>query len=299
MLKRAVARLAAAAEGLLPPRGAAWPPPPPLVWAGADTLRGSGMEVIKALEDAARRVLVSSAAAADHTGQLHAAFAENALVAATEVLAAASQEPPPLPLERQGQLLLLGAFAAGTRAAPSPAAPTTPAEFETRWTALTGGAFRGVDWSNLVCAGGAVLGCLLPEADVTSTSDIDLFVHGFGGDVTAATAKVREVLGALAAATGRRDVVFSEHAVTLLAPGNGGGGETQRPIQIIFRLYNSPLENLLGFDIDACCVAYDGASVIATQRALHAISARVNIDLTPTRAAPFRSLAVWEESVQT
>ena len=34
-----------------------------------------------------------------------------------------------------------------------------------------------------------------------------------------------------------------------------------RRVQIILRLYSSPAEVLMGFDIDSCCVAYDGTSV--------------------------------------
>jgi hypothetical protein len=35
--------------------------------------------------------------------------------------------------------------------------------FTSNWDTFTQGAFGAVDWSNIVVAGGAVLGCLLPN----------------------------------------------------------------------------------------------------------------------------------------
>lgn len=70
------------------------------------------------------------------------------------------------------------------------------------------------------------------------------------------------------------------------------------PIQIIMRLYRSPLEILIGFDVDECCVAYNGEyhslweffiaekmrlgyNVLTTPRGLTAILRQCNtIDLT-------------------
>ena len=51
--------------------------------------------------------------------------------------------------------------------------------------ALTGGAFRDVDWTNLLVAGGAVLGCMLPGFELGESgfgmSDVDIFIHGLWG----------------------------------------------------------------------------------------------------------------------
>lgn len=38
----------------------------------------------------------------------------------------------------------------------------TQSTFLANWAAFSGGIFESFDWSHIVCAGGAVLGCLLP-----------------------------------------------------------------------------------------------------------------------------------------
>lgn len=53
-------------------------------------------------------------------------------------------------------------------------------------------------------------------------------------------------------------------------------------IQVITRLYFSPEHAILGFDLDPCCVAYDGRRVIALPRALRSLSTRMII-ADPTR----------------
>ena len=50
-----------------------------------------------------------------------------------------------------------------------------------------------------------------------------------------------------------------------------------RKIQIISRLYDSKEHILNAFDIDCCCVGFDGKVVLATPRACAAISTRVNL----------------------
>jgi hypothetical protein len=50
-----------------------------------------------------------------------------------------------------------------------------------------------------------------------------------------------------------------------------------RPIQIILRIYKSPAEILMGFDLDCCTIGYDGKQVWALPRARRAISTRMNL----------------------
>ncbi len=47
-------------------------------------------------------------------------------------------------------------------------------------------------------------------------------------------------------------------------------------VQFILRLYRSYSEVLHGFDVDCCCVGYDGNDIYMTERALYAISNRTN-----------------------
>ena len=48
-------------------------------------------------------------------------------------------------------------------------------------------------------------------------------------------------------------------------------------MQIILRLYASPAEVLLGFDVDCCCIGYDGSNVWALPRCLRALRHQVNV----------------------
>lgn len=49
----------------------------------------------------------------------------------------------------------------------------------------------------------------------------------------------------------------------------------------MLRLYHSPAEILAGFDVDAPCVAYDGARVLANPRAAAALMRQANtVDMT-------------------
>jgi hypothetical protein len=46
---------------------------------------------------------------------------------------------------------------------------------------------------------------------------------------------------------------------------------------VILRLYKSPAEVLLGFDIDSCCVGYDGTDVWCQERFRRALTKRYNL----------------------
>ena len=58
-------------------------------------------------------------------------------------------------------------------------------------------------------------------------------------------------------------------------------------IQIILRLYKSPAETLLGFDVDSCAVAFNGTDVLMTPRAHFALVSQYNTVRchTPTTTA--------------
>ncbi len=120
----------------------------------------------------------------------------------------------------------------------------------------------------------------LKDTSGWEASDIDLFLVGLTRDQ--ALDKIRHVHQALEAAWGATPenknltVVRTDFAITFV------GGWPRRHIQIILRLYRSPAEVLLGFDIDACCVAFDGTRVLALPRAQRALTKCYNI-VDPTR----------------
>ena len=45
---------------------------------------------------------------------------------------------------------------------------------------------------------------------------------------------------------------------------------------MILRLYESKSDILNGFDIDCCCVGYDGKDTLITQRCITALKTKIN-----------------------
>ncbi|KAH8111009.1 ankyrin repeat protein [Phellopilus nigrolimitatus] len=164
-------------------------------------------------------------------------------------------------------------------------------EFQRNWVVFTEGALSQLtDWSNVIAAGGSVLGCLLPmaQADKESrrtmrkyfhssaypTSDIDLFLWGLTPEQ--AEVKINQIYEAV-----RNSVpwdvtcVRTKHAISIHSQ------YPYRSVQIVLRLYHSPAEVLAGFDVDAPCVAYDGTHVLANPRSVTALMRQANtVDMT-------------------
>jgi len=145
-------------------------------------------------------------------------------------------------------------------------------QFDANLREFTQGCFEGLDWSHVFMAGGAVLGALQSRgSDGYKSSDIDLFVHGVT-DEREANAVLRHVYETVLRNTrGKGDVVRSHRALTILC------AYPYRHVQIVLRLYKSPAEVLLGFDIDACCIGYDGKDVWAMERFRRALTKRYNL----------------------
>ena len=75
----------------------------------------------------------------------------------------------------------------------------------------------------------------------------------------------------------------SRHAVSIVSQ------YPYRNVQIILRLYKSPTEVLVGFDIDACSVGFNGNRVWATPRAVAASLTQTNtVDMT--RRSPLHEM---------
>jgi len=182
------------------------------------------------------------------------------------------------------------------------------ATFQRNWALLTNGLLDGMDWTNVVAAGGSVLACLLPgfvaddygEEGKTFLSqlrgrvfeltynnrvtldphcvcalngfhsaDIDLFFYGL--DEAQAKRRVEEIVELVEQNQGRAVLMRSSQAVTIF------GQNPHRDVQIVFRLYRRPCEVIHGFDVDCVAVAYDGSEVYLSRRALAAIRARTNV----------------------
>ena len=92
--------------------------------------------------------------------------------------------------------------------------------------------FEGMDWSNVFCAGGAVLACLVPQQQqggVFRGSDIDLWIYGLTEDEQA-NEKVKHIHSVISRnSSSRGQVVRTNRAITIL------GDFPYRHVQIILR----------------------------------------------------------------
>ena len=144
-------------------------------------------------------------------------------------------------------------------------------DFMSRWSTFTSGILNGLDWNNVFCAGGAILANLVADNAAYKGSDIDLFLYGLDSD-EAANAKLREIHALVVRNTGGRgDVIRTARAVTILNAG------PYRHVQVVLRVYKSPAEVLLGFDIDSCTVGFDGKDVYCMERFKRALTKRYNL----------------------
>ena len=116
-------------------------------------------------------------------------------------------------------------------------------------------------------AGGSVLGALLQQSTLpASDSDVDIFVFARAGSANKrellASRLARRIFDTLARDGETWHVNRSRFVINL----RRGLDVGEPPVQIVLRLYDSPTEVLLGFDVDCCCVGYDGQHVWALPR---------------------------------
>ena len=144
----------------------------------------------------------------------------------------------------------------------------------------------------VIIAGGAVLRALTAskgirtadwwetENRVVGNSDIDIFVYGC--DRESANRIARRIFYALALDAEARVVVRARGVVNIH---NFVNSMVETKVQIVLRIYDSPSEVLIGFDLDSCCCAYDGRNVWVCPRWISSIEAGLNI-LNPLHAWP-------------
>ncbi|KIW62826.1 hypothetical protein PV04_10956 [Phialophora macrospora] len=172
----------------------------------------------------------------------------------------------------------------------APATVQSLKEFKTNFNLFSESSLVDLDWSNVVCAGSAVVTSLLPvdaphneskralrtyyHENLAPASDVDLFLYGLNEEqaiekVEQIESKIRDSI--LAETT----TVRTKNAITIVSQ------YPVRHVQIVLRLYKSVSEILTGFDVDCSCVAYDGKQVWASPRALAAYMTQMNtIDLS-------------------
>ncbi|KAJ7199724.1 hypothetical protein B0H12DRAFT_1081338 [Mycena haematopus] len=143
--------------------------------------------------------------------------------------------------------------------------PSTPV-FEDAFNRMTDGLLIGLDWTNVMVAGGMVLGTLVSVPDsglgflkLWNSSDIDLYIYGLAAE--AATAKIHHIYQTL-----RNNL-----------PPNTSTVAVKNSKTITFYAHY-PIEEdtnvLLNFDLDICAVGWDGNDVWMLPRAARALEIR-------------------------
>eukprot|EP00668_Euglena_longa_P044091 GGOE01058684.1.p1 GENE.GGOE01058684.1~~GGOE01058684.1.p1 ORF type:complete len:1789 (-),score=486.60 GGOE01058684.1:265-5601(-) len=170
---------------------------------------------------------------------------------------------------------------------PGEASIVAPDRFRRNFELFTEGLLQHLNWDNVFVAGGSVLACLQPvppkyassnhltreyyHDEAYKSSDIDLFIYGLDED--AAKEKLQEIFHSICERTMplAPTIAFrSTNAISVVSQ------YPFRHVQIITRLYKSPAEVLMGFDVDSCSVGYDGTTVWMTPRCHHALVAQAN-----------------------
>jgi hypothetical protein len=145
--------------------------------------------------------------------------------------------------------------------APTPSAPVfavgtncivTKDEFMKNWEILTNGQFKGLDWSNLFVAGGCILACLFP---------------GFEANMQSPGFKATDIDMFIYGLSPEQANAKLRHIYDVLKTNNGK----------------------IGFDVDACCVGFDGSRVWVHQRAHRSMVKRYNLVDMSRRSLTYES----------
>ncbi|KAE8228380.1 hypothetical protein CF326_g6690 [Tilletia indica] len=144
------------------------------------------------------------------------------------------------------------------------------AEFKVAFHTFSGGILAGMNWANVVVAGGAILACLSESefGPMLANSDVDLFIWGL--DAEAANKKLDHIHAVIASNVedfnGSYTIERTAGAITFIPH----GGSHSRNIQVVLRTYCNPAAVLAGFDLDQVCLLFDNKQVWLSLRAIRA-----------------------------
>ena len=169
----------------------------------------------------------------------------------------------------------------------------TFADFRSAFNTLTDDLLNDIgDSRGFFFAGGSVLSALTG----TSCSDIDIFLVGsskfahekFEQLLTAVKQNKKKTATPDGKPSDRLLVSRTKNCVTMyrnMTPDT----PQQLPVQLVLTLYRSPLEVLLNFDVDCCCVLYDmsGEKVYCLPRARRALNYKCNVANTQMRSPTY------------
>ncbi|CAD6906647.1 unnamed protein product [Tilletia controversa] len=154
----------------------------------------------------------------------------------------------------------------------------TLSAFHSRFDSMTFGALKGLDWSNVLVAGGIALAALTSvtdeEAKTSESSDIDLYLWGL--TVDQANAKLQEIEKVFASnlpldkETGKPftyGVLRNSQTITFIPQ-----RYPYRRVQVVLKLCPNPMAILLNFDLDQVAIGYTGDEVWMLPRASRALA---------------------------
>lgn len=148
------------------------------------------------------------------------------------------------------------------------------ARFASTFELLTDGLLKGLNWSNVLVAGGMALGSLLcvdPGNDAAEykNSDVNVYIYGLGP--AQANVKIREIYGTWKSnlpSGAPSTILRNSRTITFFS-----SYPTKR-IQIVLKLVKDPREVLLNFDLDVCSIGWDGKEVWLLPRAARALQSQ-------------------------
>lgn len=130
-----------------------------------------------------------------------------------------------------------------------------------------------LNWDNIVVAGGSLVNIVTKSTE--KLNDVDVFVYGL--DKEQAKLKIDHVITSIKQkATDMKyetRVYMNSNVINIYIFDN----KKILQVQVILRLYETLAHVLVGFDVDCCCVAYNGKNLLVTDRGLNALKYRVNV----------------------
>ncbi|KAJ6573300.1 hypothetical protein B0H10DRAFT_1964120 [Mycena sp. CBHHK59/15] len=147
--------------------------------------------------------------------------------------------------------------------------------FKRTFEYMSDGLLKNLDWTNLMVAGGIVLGALISVAnsegvlspgELWKASDIDVYIYRLSP--RQANQKIRHLFAMFRSNLPQGTPVLAVRnsmTITLYAR------YPLRRIQIVLKLVKSPKAALLNFDLDVCAVGWDRSQVWMLPRAAHAL----------------------------
>ncbi|KAK6333250.1 hypothetical protein TWF718_011071 [Orbilia javanica] len=147
--------------------------------------------------------------------------------------------------------------------------PSTAA-FKKTFDRLMDGALDGLDWSNILVAGGMPLSTLLcvdeSMDEKYKSNDIDMYIYGL--NPTEANEKIKHVANVWKKNLKPDEsfvMIKNARTVTLI------GTFPRRRVQIIMKMIKNPASVLLNFDLDQVAIGYTGDAVLLLPRCARAL----------------------------